>query len=156
MPTSAATPTRSSSRSRILHDRQRRIRERQLERVGVEAFRAAYKGAVASNPCLAPSPKEYLAGAHLGRLPLVRAPWPSRYDTLRMPECHKSTSGVSLNSPRRATPSPSTLRGCRMAKKVPLHTLAEMIGHDKLEMTMLYTKASRSDLKSAIEEIARP
>jgi integrase/recombinase XerD len=37
--------------------------------------------------------------------------------------------------------------GYCMAESVPLHRLAQLIGHDSLESTMIYIQATRSDLQ---------
>ncbi len=53
--------------------------------------------------------------------------------------------------------SPHDLRhrfGYRMAESVPLHRLAQLMGHDSLDTTLTYTKATRSDLQKEVEKIA--
>lgn len=53
--------------------------------------------------------------------------------------------------------SPHDLRhrfGYRMAKSVPLHRLAQLMGHDSLDTTMIYVQATKSDLQKEIEKIA--
>lgn len=53
--------------------------------------------------------------------------------------------------------SPHTLRhrfGYRMAQTVPLHRLAQIMGHDSLDTTLLYIKGSASDLQQEVEKIA--
>jgi integrase/recombinase XerC len=53
--------------------------------------------------------------------------------------------------------SPHDLRhrfGYRMAQSVPLHRLAQLMGHDSLDTTMIYVKATRQDLQQAVETIA--
>ncbi len=53
--------------------------------------------------------------------------------------------------------SPHTLRhrfGYRMAGVVPLHRLAQIMGHDSLDTTMLYISATQADLQQAVEQIA--
>ena len=44
--------------------------------------------------------------------------------------------------------------GYRMAEKVPLHRLAQIMGHDSLDTTMIYVKGTQGDLQQAVEEIA--
>lgn len=44
--------------------------------------------------------------------------------------------------------------GYRMAEKVPLHRLAQIMGHDSLDTTMVYVKGTQGDLQQAVEEIA--
>lgn len=44
--------------------------------------------------------------------------------------------------------------GYRMAQVVPLHRLAQIMGHDSIDTTMLYIKATQSDLQQAVEQIA--
>lgn len=44
--------------------------------------------------------------------------------------------------------------GYRMAEKAPLHRLAQIMGHDSLDTTMVYVRGTRGDLQSAVEEIA--
>lgn len=44
--------------------------------------------------------------------------------------------------------------GYRMAQVVPLHRLAQIMGHDSLDTTMLYIKATKADLQQAVEKIA--
>lgn len=44
--------------------------------------------------------------------------------------------------------------GYRMAAVVPLHRLAQIMGHDSLDTTMIYIKATRSDLQQAVEKIS--
>ena len=53
--------------------------------------------------------------------------------------------------------SPHDLRhrfGYRMAESVPLHRLAQLMGHDSLDTTMIYIRATRSDLQKDVEKIA--
>jgi integrase/recombinase XerC len=53
--------------------------------------------------------------------------------------------------------SPHTLRhrfGYRMAQIVPLHRLAQIMGHDSLDTTLLYIKATPADLQQEVEKIA--
>lgn len=53
--------------------------------------------------------------------------------------------------------SPQDLRhrfGYEMAKRVPLHRLAQIMGHDSLDTTMVYVKGTQGDLQQAVEEIA--
>ena len=53
--------------------------------------------------------------------------------------------------------SPHDLRhrfGYRMAESVPLHRLAQIMGHDSLDTTMIYVRGTRSDLQKEVEKIA--
>ena len=53
--------------------------------------------------------------------------------------------------------SPHDLRhrfGYRMAERVPLHRLAQIMGHDSLDTTMLYVRGTTADLQAAVEGIA--
>lgn len=53
--------------------------------------------------------------------------------------------------------SPHDLRhrsGYRMAAAVPLHRLAQLMGHDSLDTTLRYVKATKSDSQREIEKIA--
>jgi len=53
--------------------------------------------------------------------------------------------------------SPHDLRhrfGYRMATAVPLHRLAQLMGHDSLDTTMIYAQATRHDLQKEVEKIA--
>ncbi len=53
--------------------------------------------------------------------------------------------------------SPHDLRhrfGYRMAESVPLHRLAQIMGHDSLDTTMAYVRATASDLQREVEKIA--
>lgn len=53
--------------------------------------------------------------------------------------------------------SPYDLRhrfGYRMAESVPLHRLAQIMGHDSLDTTKLYIQGTRHDLQQAVETIA--
>jgi len=53
--------------------------------------------------------------------------------------------------------SPHDLRhrfGYRMAKAVPLHRLAQLMGHDSLDTTRIYVASTRRDLQEAVETIA--
>ena len=53
--------------------------------------------------------------------------------------------------------SPHDLRhrfGYRMAASVPLHRLAQLMGHDSLDTTMLYTRGTKQDLQQDVEKIA--
>jgi len=50
--------------------------------------------------------------------------------------------------------SPHDLRhrfGYRMAESVPLHRLAQIMGHDSLDTTKLYIRGTRHDLQQAVE-----
>jgi integrase/recombinase XerC len=44
--------------------------------------------------------------------------------------------------------------GYRMARTVPLHRLAQIMGHDSLDTTLLYVRGTRQDLQQAVEAIA--
>ena len=44
--------------------------------------------------------------------------------------------------------------GYRMAETVPLHRLAQIMGHDSLNTTRLYTQGTASDLQQEVEKIA--
>ena len=53
--------------------------------------------------------------------------------------------------------SPHDLRhrfGYRMAETVPLHRLAQIMGHDSLDTTMIYVRGTQKDLQKEIEKIA--
>jgi integrase/recombinase XerC len=53
--------------------------------------------------------------------------------------------------------SPHDLRhrfGYRMAEAVPLHRLAQIMGHDSLDTTRLYIQGTKHDLQQAVETIA--
>jgi len=53
--------------------------------------------------------------------------------------------------------SPHDLRhrfGYRMAESVPLHRLAQIMGHDSLDTTELYIQGTKHDLQPAVETIA--
>ncbi len=53
--------------------------------------------------------------------------------------------------------SPHDLRhrfAYRMAKSVPLHRLAQILGHDSLDTTLIYITGTRSDLQIEVEKIA--
>ncbi len=44
--------------------------------------------------------------------------------------------------------------GYRMAEHVPLHRLAQIMGHDSLDTTMIYIRGTQQDLQQAVERIA--
>lgn len=44
--------------------------------------------------------------------------------------------------------------GYRMDKSVPLHRLAQIMGHDSLDTTMIYIQATQHDLQQDVETIA--
>jgi len=53
--------------------------------------------------------------------------------------------------------SPHDLRhrfGYRMAETVPLHRLAQIMGHDSLNTTMVYVRGTSEDLQKDVEQIA--
>ena len=53
--------------------------------------------------------------------------------------------------------SPHDLRhrfGYRMAEAVPLHRLAQIMGHDSLDTTMVYVRGTSEDLQRDVEQIA--
>lgn len=53
--------------------------------------------------------------------------------------------------------SPHDLRhrfGYRMAESVPLHRLAQIMGHDSLDTTRVYVQGTKQDLQQAVETIA--
>ena len=53
--------------------------------------------------------------------------------------------------------SPHDLRhrfGYLMAETVPLHRLAQIMGHDSLDTTMIYVRGTKSDLQKEVEKIA--
>jgi integrase/recombinase XerC len=44
--------------------------------------------------------------------------------------------------------------GYRMAERVPLHRLAQIMGHDSLDTTLIYIQGTPQDLQQAVEQIA--
>lgn len=44
--------------------------------------------------------------------------------------------------------------GYVMAERTPLHRLAQIMGHDSLDTTMIYVQATRADLQAEVEKIA--
>ena len=53
--------------------------------------------------------------------------------------------------------SPHDLRhrfGYRMAQNTPLHRLAQLMGHDSLNTTLIYVSATEKDLQSEVDKIA--
>jgi integrase/recombinase XerD len=53
--------------------------------------------------------------------------------------------------------SPHDLRhrfGYRMAETVPLHRLAQIMGHDSIDTTMVYVRGTSEDLQRDVEQIA--
>jgi integrase len=44
--------------------------------------------------------------------------------------------------------------GYRMAERVPIHRLAQIMGHDSLDTTMIYIKGTPRDLQREVEKIA--
>ncbi len=44
--------------------------------------------------------------------------------------------------------------GYRMAQRTALHRLAQIMGHDSLDTTMIYVRGTQGDLQGAVEEIA--
>ncbi len=44
--------------------------------------------------------------------------------------------------------------GYRMAEKTALHRLAQIMGHDSLDTTMVYVRGTQGDLQNAVDEIA--
>jgi len=53
--------------------------------------------------------------------------------------------------------SPHDLRhrfGYRMAERIPLHRLAQLMGHDSLDTTMIYIQGTKHDLQKEVEKIA--
>ncbi|WP_363321543.1 tyrosine-type recombinase/integrase [Polycladomyces subterraneus] len=44
--------------------------------------------------------------------------------------------------------------GYVMPEKTPLHRLAQIMGHDSLDTTMIYIQATREDLQAEVEKIA--
>src|SRR5437667_10029264 len=60
-------------------------------------------------------------------------------------------------SAKLADVSPHDLRhlfGYRMAASVPLHRLAQIMGHDSLDTLKLYIQGTKHDLQQAVETIA--
>jgi integrase/recombinase XerD len=41
-----------------------------------------------------------------------------------------------------------------MAQTVPLHRLAQLMGHDSLDTTLRYVRGTQQDLQQAVESIA--
>jgi integrase/recombinase XerC len=41
-----------------------------------------------------------------------------------------------------------------MAETVPLHRLAQIMGHDSLDTTLIYIRGTEHDLQQAVEQIA--
>jgi integrase/recombinase XerC len=41
-----------------------------------------------------------------------------------------------------------------MAESVPLHRLAQIMGHDSLDRTMISVQATKADLQREVEKIA--
>jgi integrase/recombinase XerC len=65
--------------------------------------------------------------------------------------------GKYADRARVADVSPHDLRhrfGHRMARVVPLHRLAQIMGHDSLDTTPRYVRGTQQDLQQAVETIA--
>jgi integrase/recombinase XerC len=41
-----------------------------------------------------------------------------------------------------------------MAEVIPLHRLAQIMGHDSLDTTLLYIRGTKQDLQQDVEKIA--
>jgi integrase/recombinase XerC len=41
-----------------------------------------------------------------------------------------------------------------LSKSTPLHRLAQIMGHDSLDTTMIYVQATQHDLQQEVEDIA--
>jgi len=41
-----------------------------------------------------------------------------------------------------------------MAATVPMHRLAQIMGHDSLDTTLIYIRGTRKDLQTEVEKIA--
>ena len=96
-------------------------------------------------PCLFPSKKGKAGGAG-GRVPAPITPRALGYVLAK----YARLAGVEDLSPH-------DLRhrfGYRMARTVPLHRLAQIMGHDSLDTTMTYVRGTGADLQAAVEEIA--
>ncbi len=96
-------------------------------------------------PCLFPS-KKGTYGSDRGRILAPITPRALGYIVAR----YAKLAGVEDLSPH-------VLRhrfGYRMARTVPLHRLAQIMGQDSLDTTMLYVKGTQVDLQAAVEEIA--
>ena len=79
--------------------------------------------------------------------------YPFRYDF----DLFGSCSCTQANAPKLVDVSPHDLRhrfGYRMAESVPLHRLAQIMGHDSLDTTKLYIQGTKHDLHQAVETIA--
>jgi integrase/recombinase XerD len=53
--------------------------------------------------------------------------------------------------------SPHDLRhrfGYHMAASAPMHRVAQLMGHDSLDTTLLYARGTRADLQREVEKIA--
>jgi hypothetical protein len=55
----------------------------------------------------------------------------------------------TTDAPRRWSASPGPI-----AEVVPLHQLAQIMGHDSLDTTMLYVCGTKQDLQQDVEKIA--
>ncbi|GGM16667.1 tyrosine-type recombinase/integrase [Deinococcus aerophilus] len=68
-----------------------------------------------------------------------------------------SSSDVSRWEATKLDISPHDLRhrfGYVMAEQVPLHRLAQIMGHDSLDTTARHTRATQRDLQAKVEKIA--
>jgi integrase/recombinase XerD len=97
-------------------------------------------------PCLFPSRKSGAESEHDARTTASITPRALGYLVTRYAHLAKV-----------ADLSPHDLRhrfGYRMAKAVPLHRLAQLMGHDSLDTTRIYVASTRQDLQEAVETIA--
>ncbi len=110
-----------------------------------ETLEEYMKGLPDVAPCLFPSRKGGAGEAGTGR-PAPITPRALSYIVSRYAALAK-VEGISPHDLRHRF-------GYRMADKVPLHRLAQIMGHDSLDTTMIYVKGTGADLQAAVEEIA--
>jgi integrase/recombinase XerD len=129
-----------------VYGKRNKYREVPLNSTARDTLRPYLATLLEDTPCLFPSRRGSDAGegGEQGRRPLT--PRALGYLVARYARLAKV-----------ADLSPHDLRhrfGYRMAKAVPLHRLAQLMGHDSLNTTRIYVASTRQDLQEAVETIA--
>jgi integrase/recombinase XerD len=129
-----------------VYGKRNKYREVPLNRTAREALQPYLATLPAGTPCLFPSRKRAGPPATAGHGPAALTERALSYIVAKV-AARARVADVTAHDLRHRF-------GYRMARTVPLHRLAQIMGHDSLDTTLLYVRGTQQDLQQAVEAIA--
>jgi integrase/recombinase XerC len=129
-----------------VYGKRNKYREVPLNRTAREALQTYLATLPPGTPCLFPSRKRAGPAATPGHGPTALTERALSYIVAKV-AARARVADVTAHDLRHRF-------GYRMARSVPLHRLAQIMGHDSLDTTLLYVRGTQQDLQQAVEAIA--